>query len=110
MPYSRYSDGEHHFIRKALMDYLTVLVEKNPKSKKPNLADMLVSVSEASILLGTSHEQIYRLYQDGVLSSAFRLKMNRRIDPMTGVFFLRQVIEYKTSFGRDNPRMHLSVW
>jgi hypothetical protein len=110
VPYSRYSDGEHHFIRKALMDYLTVLVEKNPKSKKPNLADMLVSVSEASILLGTSHEQIYRLYQDGVLSSAFRLKMNRRIDPMTGVFFLRQVIEYKTSFGRDNPRMHLSVW
>lgn len=110
VPYSRYSDGEHHFIRKALMDYLTILVEKNPKSKKPNVADMLVSVSEVSILLGTSHEQIYRLYQDGVLSSAFRLKMNSRIDPMTGMFFLRQVIEYKTSFGGDNPRMHLSAW
>lgn len=110
VPHSRCSDGENHFIRKVLMNYLTVLVEKNPKSKKPNVADMLVSVSEVSILLGTSHEQIYRLYQDGVLSSAFRLKMNRRIDPMTGVFFLRQIIEYKTSFGGDNPRMHLSAW
>ena len=110
VPHSRYSDGKHHFIRKALINYLTALVEKNPKSKKPNVADMLVSVSEASVLLGTSHEQIYRLYQDGVLPTAFRLKMNRRIDPITGVFFLRQVIEYKMSFGRDNPRMHLSAW
>jgi hypothetical protein len=110
IPQSIQRAGQRHFIRIALIDYLIHLVANNPKSKKPNIADMLVSVTEAAIILGTSHEQIYRLYQDGVLSSAFRLKMNHRIDPMKGLFFLRQVIEYKTSFGGDNPRMHLSAW
>lgn len=104
------SDGQLNFIRVALMDYLIILVEKNPKSKKPNVADMLLSVSEVAIILGTSYEQVYRLYQDGILQNAFRYKMNRRIDPHAGVFFLRQVIEYKTSFGGDQPRMYLSAW
>jgi len=110
IPHCIQSDRQLNFIRIALMDYLVILVEKNPKSKKPNVADMLVSVSEVAIILGTSHEQVYRLYQDGILKSAFRHKMNRRIDPHTGVFFLRQVIEYKTSFGGDQPRMYLSAW
>jgi hypothetical protein len=92
------------------MDYLVILVGKNPKSKKPNVADLLVSVSEVAIILGTSYEQVYRLYQDGVLQSALRYKMKRRIDPYVGVFFLRQVIEYKASFGGNKPRMYLSAW
>jgi hypothetical protein len=110
VPHNTQGEGQLHFIRFTLIEYLVILVEKNPKSKKPNLADMLVSVSEVAIILGTSHEQIYRLYQGGILQSAFRYKMNRRIDPHSGVFFLRQVIEYKTSFGGDSPRMYLSVW
>ena len=110
VPHSAQSVGKLHFIRTALMDYLVILVGKNPKSKKPNVADLLVSVSEVAIILGTSNEQVYRLYQDGVLQSAFRYKMKRRIDPYVGVFFLRQVIEYKTSFGGNKPRMYLSAW
>ena len=110
IPNSIKSEGQLNFIRIALMDYLVVLVEKNPKSKKPNVADMLVSVSEVAVMLGTSYEQVYRLYQDGIFQSAFRHKMNRRIDPHAGVFFLRQVIEYKTSFGGNKPRMYLSAW
>ena len=110
VPHSIQREGQGHFIRIALLQYLTKLVENNPKSKKPNVADMLLSVTEAAIILGTTHEQIYRLYQDGILQNAFRQKMNRRIDPHAGVFFLRQVIEYKSSFGDDKPRMYLSTW
>ena len=89
---------------------LVTLVEGNPKAKKPNTADLLVSVLEAATLLGTSVEQVYRLYQDGILQTAFRHKMNQRINPYKGVFFLRHAIEYKTSFGNDKARMYLSAW
>ena len=101
---------ELHFIYRALLDYLVTLVESNPKTKKPNAADLLVSVLEAATLLGTSVEQVYRLYQDGILQTAFRHKMNQRINPYKGAFFLRHVIEYKTSFGNDKARMYLSAW
>ncbi|MGS0824941.1 TniQ family protein [Shewanella sp. 0m-8] len=103
-------DKEPHFIYLALMDYLNKLVESYPKSKKPNVADMLVSVTETAVLLSTTHEQVYRLYQDGVLTAGLRQKIQTRIDPHIGVFYLRQVIEYKASFGNDKQGMYLSAW
>lgn len=103
-------DKEPHFIYLALMDYLSKLVESHPKSKKPNVADMLVSAAEAAALLSTTHEQVYRLYQDGVLTAGMRQKIQTRVDPHIGVFYLRQVIEYKASFGNDKQGMYLSVW
>ncbi len=110
LPHLNAHEKEPHFIRVALNSYLIRLVERHPKSKKPNVADMLISVSEAARILDTSHEQIYRLYQDGILRSSFRQKMRNRINPNTGVFFLREVIEYKCSFGRGKQRMYLSAW
>ncbi len=106
----RPEDKAPHFIYLALMDYLYKLVASHPKSKKPNVADMLVSVAETAVLLSTTHEQVYRLYQDGVITSGFRQKMKQRIDPHIGVFYLRQVIEYKASFGLDRQGMYLSSW
>lgn len=110
VPTSIRNKGEQSFIAKALINYLTLLVEKNPKSKKPNVADILVSVAECAVILDASHEQIYRLYQEGVLQSATRYKMQRRINPHTGIFYLRQLMEYRTSFGGDNLRMYVSAW
>jgi hypothetical protein len=92
------------------LDFLITLIEENPKSKKANVADLLVSVSEAALILNTSIEQIYRLYQDGIFQTAFRLKLNQRINLNKGVFFLRQVIEYKASFGNNKNRMYVSAW
>ncbi|WP_299489853.1 TniQ family protein [uncultured Shewanella sp.] len=103
-------EKEPHFIYLALMDYLHKWVESHPKSNKPNVADMLVSVAETAILLSTTHEQVYRLYQEGILISAFRQKMRQRIEPHIGVFFIRQVIEYKSSFGANRQGMYLSAW
>lgn len=103
-------DKEPHFIGLALMEYLYKLVALYPKSKKANVADMLISVSEAAILLSTTHEQVYRLYQDGILTSGLRQKMHQRIDPHVGVFYLRQVIEYKQSFGDSRQREYASAW
>ena len=104
------ANDDPHFIQSTLFVYLKNLVELNPKSKKANVADMLVSISETALLLGTTYDQVYRLYQDGILRCAFRTKMHQRINPRVGVFFLREVIEYKSSFGERSPRMYLSVW
>jgi len=103
-------DKEPHFIHSALLSYLNQLVEKHPKSKKANVADLLVSVAETAVILSTTHEQVYRLYQDGILIPSLKPKMRFRINPSVGVFYLRQVIEYKKSFGLDREGMHLSAW
>lgn len=92
------------------MEYLYKLVTSHPKSNKPNIADTLVSVAEAAVLLATSHEQVYRLYQEGILTAAFRPKLHMRIEPHIGVFYLRQVIEYKASYGLRNQGMYVSAW
>jgi len=60
--------------------------------------------------LSTTYEQVYRLYQDGILTSGYRQKLKQRVDPNVGVFYLRQVIEYKCSFGSDRQGMYLSAW
>jgi hypothetical protein len=103
-------DKDPHFIHSALLSYLNQLVEKHPKSKKANVADLLVSVAETAVILSTTHEQVYRLYQDGILIPSLKPKMRFRINPSVGVFYLRQVIEYKKSFGIDREGMHLSAW
>ncbi|QYJ75324.1 TniQ family protein [Shewanella sp. FJAT-52076] len=103
-------DKTPHFIHQALVEYLCNLVAAHPKSKKANVADLLISVSEAAVLLSATHEQVYRLYQDGILTSGLRQKLHRRIEPDVGVFYLRQVIEYKHSFGDNRQREYASSW
>ena len=83
---------------------------RHPKTQNANIADTLLSVAETAVVLNTTHEQVYRLYQDGILQSAIRQSLHKRIDPNEGVFFLRQVIEYRSSFGGVAQRMYLSTW
>lgn len=103
-------DKEPHFIYLALMDYLELLVQSHPKTTKPNIADMLVSLAETAVLLATTQDQVYRLYQEGILKLAFRQSLRQRIDPKAAVFHLRQVMEYKRSFGANSIGMYLSAW
>lgn len=105
------TDGyKKHFIHKALIDYLCQLVNKNHKSKKPNIADVLLSINETVIILSTSHEQIYRLFEHGMLQAAFNLKLQKRITPNEGIFFLRQVIEFYQSYGCSGSGVYVSKW
>ena len=88
---------ERDFILIHLEDFLVKLVNRHPKNRVPNLADLLLSVPEASVLLGTSHEQVYRLYQEGYLKLAFRLKGHEKLTGGVGAFHLREVIELRQS-------------
>lgn len=102
--------GESHFIWITVENYLLDLVSKNPKSQKPNIADALICIAEASAILSTSYEQVYRLYESGTLKAAFRLKLKQKLATNEGIFFLRQVVELKKSFGDHYSGMYLSKW
>jgi len=99
-----------HFVWIVVENYLLDLVSKNPKSQKPNIADLLISIAEASAILSTSYEQVYRLYESGTLKAAFRLKIKQKLTTNEGIFFLRQVVELKKSFGDHYSGMYLSKW
>ena len=104
------SENSSNFIYRTIFNYLVDLVERTPKTKEANIADLLVSVQEASILLNTSHDQVYRLYQEGILVTAKTQKLHKRLLPHVGTFYLRQVIEVATSYGNGFDGVYSSSW
>lgn len=84
---------DSNFIRDALVNFLIALVSNNPKSKTPNLGDLLLNISETASLLACSHEQIYRFYEEGYLQLSFSPVLHQKLSIGTPAFYLRQVIE-----------------
>ena len=102
-----------NFILKAIIEYFVNLVGNNPKSKEPNMADLLLNINEAAVLLCTSTEQVYRLYQDGYLKLASNLKLHVKLPAYQPAFYLRQVIELriaKMQSQRDGQNKYVSAW
>lgn len=88
---------ENDFVLAPLENFLARLVDQNPQTRVPNVADLLISMPEAAILLGTSYEQAYRLYEEGYIKCAFRLKSHEKLLNGIGVFYLREIIELRQS-------------
>lgn len=68
-------------------------MDRHPKGKNTNVADVLLTVSEAATLLVTTHEQVYRLYQEGSLELAFMPPLHQKLSVYQPAFYLRQVVE-----------------
>ncbi|MGE6267890.1 TniQ family protein [Aeromonas media] len=98
-----FQDLGANFILRALSDYLTALVVNHPKTRQPNLGDILLSASDAAALLSTSVEQVFRLQQEGYLTLAYRLRRHAGLTPYDPMFHLRQVIEYRLAHGAMYP-------
>ncbi|MFS8149725.1 TniQ family protein [Vreelandella titanicae] len=88
---------ESDFVLAPLENFLARLVDQNPQTRVPNVADLLISMPEAAILLGTSYEQAYRLYEEGYLKCAVRLKSHEKLVNGIGVFYLREIMELRQS-------------
>jgi hypothetical protein len=82
-----------NFVLAAVMAFFRGLVDRHPKGKKTNVADVLLTVSEAATLLVTTHEQVYRLYQEGALELAFIPPLHQKLSVHQPAFYLRQVVE-----------------
>lgn len=91
----------------ALCHYLTELVYQHPLAKLPNIADTLLSVAEASLILGVSQDQVYRLHEEGYLKMNAGLKLHQKVPYHKPVFFLRQVVELMESGFCKSP---LAAW
>ncbi|MGK0270137.1 MAG: putative DNA-binding transcriptional regulator AlpA [Cocleimonas sp.] len=90
-------DTNRNFILRDTINYFDALVQLYPKSKHANIADTLLTILEVATLLSTTHDQIYRLYQDGYLIIATKLKQKERLGLHQPAFFLRQVMELRSS-------------
>jgi hypothetical protein len=51
--------------------------------------------------LNTNYEQVYRLYEEGFLTSNYPLKKHERLQLNQGIFHLRQVIELCHAFAAN---------
>ena len=89
------SDLSHNFILKTVIDFFVHQVETNPKSKKSNIGDVLVTPEEAAHLLSTDIEQIYRLHQEGFITLAITPSTKWHISAYLPIFYLRQVMELR---------------
>lgn len=94
------SDLSCNFILKTVIEFFVHQVEANPKSKKANIGDVLVSPQEAASLLSTEIEQIYRLHQEGCISLAIKPSTQWHISAYLPIFYLRQIMELRLA------RMH----
>ncbi len=94
------NDLSHNFILKTVIDFFIHQVETNPKSKKANIGDVLVTPQEAAYLLSTDIEQIYRLHQEGFITLAITPSTQWHISAYLPIFYLRQIMELRLA------RMH----
>lgn len=88
-----------------VINYFIELVDKTPKSKHGNIADLLLCPLDVATLLDTTVEQIYRLHQEGFLSCAYPQKKHEPLSSDSCVFYLRQVIELQQAFALEQSQI-----
>ncbi|MBM7070678.1 TniQ family protein [Shewanella sp. 202IG2-18] len=84
-----------------IADYFIELVDRYPASENQhaNIADSLLTLIEASLLMRTTTEQVYLLVEQGYLDIAVNIKTEQYLESHIPVFFLRQVVELMQSQG-----------
>ncbi|QLJ09315.1 MULTISPECIES: TniQ family protein [Pseudoalteromonas] len=87
-----------------IINYFVELVDSNPKSKHPNIADLLLCTFDTAVLLNTTTEQVYRLHQEGFLNCAYPQKKHEQLRADSHVFYLRQVFELQQAFAAERPQ------
>ncbi|MGF1884739.1 TniQ family protein [Photobacterium profundum] len=100
-------------VLQAVLQYLTQLVAKSPRDKCGNVADILLSILDVSTLLSCTTEEVYRLYDHGLLTSSVQNSLHSKLPSHQSVFHLRSVIELKLSrmcSSADGSTIYLSDW
>lgn len=103
----------HNKVLSTVLEYMTDLVIRNPKDKKSNVGDVLLSPLEASTLLSCTVDEIYRLYEFGEIKASVRLKMSSKLASQQSVFTLRSIVELKLAkmtSSVDGLNLYLPEW
>ena len=100
-------------VLKEIITFLSETVEKNPRSKVPNIGDLLVSLSEAAALLSTTYEQVYLLYSEGYLPLQTHIGINTKLKQEVPAFYLRNILDLRLSqmqSTKDSHSQYLPAW
>ncbi|WP_344954317.1 TniQ family protein [Zobellella aerophila] len=99
-----------NFILREVQAYLVQLVREHPRSRQPNIGDILLSVAEAAALLSTNYSQVYRLCQEGMLKISKRLGLRQDLHPNLAAFRLRHVVEAKLSYMQSHQDAAMNTY
>jgi len=76
------------------------LALKEPRSTVANIGDSLVSIREAALITGSTVEELYRLYESGVLLLAKYIRDKGKLESYKPAFRLRDVASIALSYSR----------
>jgi hypothetical protein len=87
-------------IQECISNELIDIAMSSPRSTVANIGDSLVSLREATLITGSSIEDLYRLYENGILILGKRLRGEGKLDTFNPVFRLRDVASVALSYSK----------
>ena len=87
-------------IQECISSELIEIAMSSPRSTVANIGDSLVSLREATLITGSSVDDLYRLYENGILILGKRLRGEGKLDTFNPVFRLRDVASVALSYSR----------
>tara|TARA_R110001606_G_scaffold297374_2_gene445204 strand:+ start:194 stop:829 length:636 start_codon:yes stop_codon:yes gene_type:complete len=95
-------------IKEFIADVVITLATNEARSTIANVGDTLVSVREAAVITGSELDDIYRLYELGILAVGRRLRNEGKLESHNPVFRLRDVASLALSYSKY--RFSQSAW
>ncbi|TPE46667.1 hypothetical protein FJM67_15675 [Maribrevibacterium harenarium] len=89
-----------NFIKQHIANVVIELALETPRSTIANLGDSLVSMRDAALITGSTIDDIFRLYESGILVVGKRIRNVGRIESFNPVFRLRDVAAIALSYSR----------
>jgi len=87
-------------IQECVSSELIEIAMSSPRSTVANIGDSLVSLREATLITGSSVDDLYRLYENGILTLGRRLRGEGKLESFNPVFRLRDVASIALSYSR----------
>lgn len=87
-------------IKESIASVVIELALETPRSTIANLGDSLVSIREAALITGSTVEDIFRLYENGILILGKRIRDEGCLESFNPAFRLRDVAAIALSYSR----------
>lgn len=85
-------------IKECISYSVITLANNQPRSNIANIGDTFVSVKEAAFILASDVDEVYRLYETGILVIGKRLRNEGKLESHNAVFRLRDVTSLALSY------------
>ena len=95
-------------IKEFIADAVITIATNKARSTIANIGDTLVSAREAAVITGSELDDIYRLYESGILVVGRRLRNEGKLESHNPVFRIRDVASLALSYSKY--RFSQSAW